>query len=111
MRLKTTAGSYSEGAAAAQYGPSRPEQDHKVYPQREPVDVLPVVGHPGVEVAVGAPAYLPPASEAGLDAQANHVARAVLCYLLGERRAWSDQAHLPANHVDQLGQFVQARPA
>src|ERR1700690_1210654 len=83
------------------------DEDLAIEPERPVVDVGEVKADPVGEVGdVVAPADLPEAGEARLDAQAAPVGVVVEALdLLDRERARPDEAHLPAHHVPELGQF------
>lgn len=53
--------------------------------------------------------HLRATGQSGACPQPASLATAVALDLVGERRARPNQAHLSLHHVDQLGQFIQAR--
>jgi hypothetical protein len=75
------------------------------------VDVPAVQGEALRPVDVVAAVDLGPAGDAGFDLEAPGVLGRVVRDLRQHVRARPDQAHLPAQHVDQLRQLVQAGAA
>src|SRR5512139_3031860 len=89
--------------------PEGHEEDLEVEGERPVLDVEDVVLDALLDRGVAAPAVdLRPAGEAALDLVAQHVARDALAELVDEDRplrARPDEAHLPAEDVDQLRQL------
>src|SRR5580700_3578639 len=67
--------------------------------------------HPPAEGDVGAAAHLPEPGEPGLHVHALVIRTGVVLDFLRQRRARADKAHLAAQHVPELRQLVDARPA
>ena len=42
---------------------------------------------------------------------ASHLFRRIARQIFHQKRAWADEAHFAAEHVDQLGQFIEAPPS
>ena len=112
---------WREGRALQRHTPLRSDrvdrhhEDLQVERRRPVLDVVVVpldaVGERGLAAQA---ADLRPAGDAGLDAMAVGVARQVAPEQrreLGALRARADQAHLAAEHVDELRQLVQRRAA
>ena len=104
------------GLRSRQYAPSPGQhgrygahQDLHVEPQRPTVDVLHVEPHPLLEAQGRAAADLPQTGDARSDAQPPAVPVMVEPLVIPQRqRPRAHQAHVTAQHVDQLGQLVQA---
>src|SRR3990170_3300148 len=90
-------------------------EDLQIEAERPALDVVEVVLDPPLERGVAAPAVdLGPPGDPGLHLVAQHVAGDLPAELLHEDRplgARAHEAHLPAEHVEELGQLVQAEPA
>src|SRR5712691_13083573 len=90
-------------------------QDLHVEQQGPVLDVVEVVLDPLLDRRVPAPAVdLRPPGDAALHAVAEHVLRNPLLELLYEGRPLRPrphQAHVPEDHVDELGQLVEVEPA
>ena len=98
--------------APRQQYPERLHQDLDVQPQAPLVDVLDIQADHLVEIPDLVPsAHLPQAGDSRLDADPLAVLVLVPGDLLRRRRARPHQAHLPSQHVPELGQLVQAHPA
>src|SRR5258708_39469880 len=74
-------------------------------------DVLHIEVHPILKSDLVPAAHLPQAGEAGANRQAPTLPRLVLCYLSGQGRPRTDDAHLAAQHVDELRELVDAELA
>src|SRR5437763_11653529 len=86
-------------------------QDAQVEEHREILDVEEV--EPGVQVQrqLTAAVHLPPSRHAGWDHVPRVLPRLVPLHDPRQLRSWPHQAHLPPQHVDELGQLVQTGPA
>src|SRR5215471_6477485 len=86
--------------------------DLEVEPERPPLDVLDVVLDARLQRGVAAePVHLRPPRHAGLDLVAEHVAGHGLAEAIDEHGALGPRphhAHLPAQHVHELRQLVEA---
>ena len=99
-------------ARATDHGRDRPEQDLEVQPERPAVDVGEVAARPtGRSSGSWRASTCHRPVIARLHAQAPAVPDVVLVDLARERRARPDEAHLALEHVPQLRQLVDARPA
>ncbi len=58
-----------------------------------------------------APAYLRPAGQAGGAGQTAEMLVGVPVHLVGHGRPWTNEGHVPSQHVPQLGKLVQAQLA
>ena len=85
----------------------RPQADLKVLGDGHVVRVGDVEIDRGVPVEVRPTTDLPQAGHPRLDRQSPAAVLVVLLDFLRERRAWADERHLTAHHVEQLGQLVQ----
>src|SRR5882672_7004784 len=99
------------GALARQDSRDRAHQDPEIRGQRLPANVLEVKAHPLVEADLAAARNLPQARDAGLHVETATLPGLVLVGLLGQRRAWADEAHVALDHVDELRQLVDRRRA
>src|SRR4051812_20921051 len=100
----------SVGAASANYGTGRTQEDRDVLGDGEVVDVSPLESEPLLEGQISAAVDLHRAREPGLHAEAQSLA------LVIERddglllRARSNQRHLAPEHVQQLWRLVETEP-
>ena len=69
-------------------------------------DVLQITSDHAVEVGVVVIGHLPPTGDAGLHGKALQVVLRVLCHLVGQRRARTDDGHLAQEHVEELRELV-----
>src|SRR5207245_8062221 len=103
---------YSVQVAFAAYEPQRMQQEYQVEAQGPALDVVEVVLDALLDRRAAAPAVdLRPSGDAGLHLVAQHVAGDAPPELLDERRslgARPDQAHVTAQHVEELRQLVEA---
>lgn len=91
-----------------EHSPKGFEQDLEVQFQRPIVDVLGVQADHFLEVRdFAAPAHLPHARDAGLAGQAGAVVELVFFPLVRGGRTCAHQGHVPLEHVEKLGKFVQ----
>src|SRR5262249_21943244 len=101
-------------AVDAEGVPEGLQQDLQIEAETPALDVVEVVLDPLLDRRVAAPAVdLRPAGDPGLHLVAEHVAGHAATEFLDEARALgprADQAHLTAQHVDELRQFVEAGP-
>src|SRR5437867_3071730 len=83
----------------------------QVEPERHLAHVLTVELHPLVETDIGSTADLPQAGQAWLHLKPDQIARPVLIHFA--RKGWprADQAHVALEHVEELRQLIEARPA
>src|SRR6267143_4177050 len=87
-----------------------PQQDLQVQPQRPVFDIRQVKLDHLVEIEDRPTTHLPQTSETWRNRESAKLARAIFGNFVGQRWPWADQAHLPAQHVEQLRQLVQAQP-
>src|SRR5262245_59503002 len=100
------------GAFARQYRGYRLEQDLDVEGERPVLDVVEVQLEPLREWEIAPPGDLPQAGEARLQAEALALDALVEEVNVSQRhRARPDQAHLPGQHMEDLGQLVETAPA
>src|SRR4051812_8962125 len=100
----------SVGAASANYGTGRAQQDRDVLGDGEIVDVSALEGEPLLEGQIAAPVDLHRAGEAGLHSEAQPLALVVEGdhgLLLG---TGTNERHLAAQHVQQLRRLIEAQP-
>ena len=57
---------------------------------------------------IGAAADLPETGDAGFDGEAGSVVVFIFLPFIHRRRTCADQRHLPCEHVEKLGKFIQA---
>src|ERR1035437_71469 len=95
---------------AGQHGWQGAPKNLKVQPKRPVVNVLQVQPHPVLEIAdIVAPADLPEAGEARLDSQPPPMGQVIEPLdFVHRQRARADQAHLATQHVEKLGELVEA---
>src|SRR5690606_31750314 len=104
--------SASVRAVTPQHRADRAEEDPQVEGERPVADILVLHPHDFVETPhVVATVRLPRAGHPGHDAEPDEVIRVVDGDLRRERRARTDQAHLTAQHVEQLRHLVETRAA
>lgn len=76
-----------------------------------------MVNIPGVQFELALPTqavppvYLGPAGHARAHLVAARLCLGITRQVCGRQRTWSDKRHIPAQHVPQLGQFIQAGAA
>ena len=87
------------------------QQDAQVEPEAQVVDVPDVEGELFFPTDGVTAVDLGPAGDAGPDGVAAHLFGGVELEVLHEQRPWADEAHLALEHVDQLGQLVEAGAA
>lgn len=72
-------------------------------------DVFQIQRQPLIKGQLVAPGRrLPVTGQPGSNRQTPHLLRRILLHLAGKRRPGAHQAHIPPDHIDQLGQLVQA---
>src|SRR5687767_7556465 len=98
----------SAGAPAAEHGGDGFHENLEIEAQRPVVDVLQVEFHPLLEVDRVPARDLPEAREAGADAEAAPSPGLVLRHFGGHRRTGTHEAHVAAEDVPHLGEFVEA---
>lgn len=86
-------------------------QDAEIERETLVVDVPEIVGEFPLPIEAVASVHLRPAGDSGADVVTAHLFRRVAAEICSEQRTRPDQAHLAAEHVDQLGKFVQAAAA
>src|SRR5215475_10319498 len=105
----------SIGVAIEEDAADRHGDDLDVEPEGPPLDVLDVVLDACLQRCIAAePVHLRPPRDAGLDLVAEHVARHGLAEAFHEHGALGARphhAHLPAQHVHELRQLVEAESA
>src|SRR3990172_13128053 len=99
-------GSVPSASLAPEYRRDRPRKDPEVEPERPPVDVGEVPLHPPMEVRVVARLHLPETGDPGPHRETPTVPDVVQVDLAGERRSWSDKAHISHQDVPELWQLV-----
>src|SRR5579883_548028 len=87
------------------------EDDHDVPADRPVLHIGAVERHPAVVSRVVAAADLPGTGQPGADLKVEMGVRAVHRDLVDDDRSRADDAHVAAQHVDQLGKLVQAELA
>src|SRR5215471_6738873 len=90
------------------------QKDLGIEPQRPAVDVGEVKLHPAVEIEPAAALERPQAGQAGPHTQAPPLPRFVLLHFFRDRWAWSDERHVSAQDVPELGELIEtgaAQPA
>src|SRR5580704_14679521 len=97
-------------AAAQEYGGNRLAQDRNVVAQRPVPDVPNVEFHAARIAGVIPAADLPKPGETRLRFVVVFDIPAVACHFPCHDRARSNEAHLAAQHVEQLRQLVEAGP-
>src|SRR3712207_2502036 len=90
------------GAAAAEDGGDGAQEDAQVEAKRPVLDVVQVEHYHLVEAQLAAAAHLPEARHAGRCLQPAELPGLVLGHLARQGRAGSDEAHVTAQHVDEL---------
>src|ERR1017187_10620677 len=101
----------SAGAEAGQDDGHGAGEDFEVEPEGPVVDILEVEFHPLVEADLVAAADLPDAGEAGLHGEAAAMPRIVVLDLAGDGRTGTNEAHVPAENIPELGKLVNAGAA
>src|SRR6478735_6669984 len=99
-------GGRSVGAAGAEDRADGPAQDRQVLEHRPVVDVEEVEADRLVEAQLAAARDLPQPGHARPDAEAPRHGAVVERHLAGDLRSGADQAHVAAEHVEELGQLV-----
>jgi len=89
----------------------RRQGDRQVEPQRPSIEVLEVVVHADRQGGVGPGPDLPEPGQPRPHGQPSGVHVVLERHLFEFMRARPDQAHVPPEHVPQLGKLVQAEPA
>jgi hypothetical protein len=95
-------------AAAGGNGCQGASQQLGVAPQRPAVDVGHVEGEPVLPRQHVSTLDLRTAGQAGAHLVAASLLRGVAIEIGRQQRPWADQAHVATQHVDQLGQLVEA---
>src|SRR5262249_60234033 len=84
-------------------------QDAQVEPERAVVHVPDVERELLVPGQCVAAVHLAPARDPGPDMVASHLLLRVAGKVLGKERAGTDQAHVAGDHIEKLGELVEAR--
>src|SRR5437879_3647983 len=88
--------------------PNRPKEDARIEQEREMVYV-PYIQFNPLRPRQGVPAvHLGPAGDPWPHLQATSLKRRVSCDLILQSRSRTDETHLSPQHVQELGQLVQA---
>lgn len=96
-------------AMTKQHGAEGAEDDLPVHREAALVDVLDVQVHPLFKAQlVAMRCDLPVAAQAGGHIQPLPLIGGILCDLTGQCRARADDAHFALQHVEELGQLVDA---
>src|SRR3954447_1632800 len=106
MRLSS-----STCAALQDDGWNSPRHQPEIEPERSALDIVEIEFHPLVEGKIGSPRNLPEPGDARFDAEPPPVFSGKGFDLVRKRGTWPDQAHLAAQHADQLRQLVDAQLA
>src|SRR5262249_62426030 len=96
-------------ALAAADVSDRHVQDAQVEPERAVVHVPDVERELLVPGQCVAAVHLAPARDPGPDMVASHLLLRVAGKVLGKERAGTDQAHVAGDHIEKLGELVEAR--
>src|SRR3954454_7298700 len=92
---------------AAEQSGGRPREDLQVEPDRAMLDVPDVELDPLLPGDAGAAVDLRPAGDPRAQVEAPSLARRIELDLCREGRAWADDPHLAAQHVDQVRELVE----
>src|SRR5262249_26757213 len=84
------------------------QYDFQVHPNRPILNVLQVEHYILLEGRIMARADLPKSGNAGEHVQATQVRKLVLLEVVNRMGTWTDNAHVSFQHVEDLGQFVNA---
>src|SRR5436305_644029 len=95
------------GAVTPQHGRDHSQEDAQVERQRLILNVFEIEFDPPLEREPRATRDLPQANDPWLHQEATPLLISVTLDLTGQVRAWAHQAQLPAQHVEQLRQFIQ----